>query len=221
MRLQFFAPFLCLVTAGAVRATALPTYPDLGTPVQATSLTALVTGAVVGLHLGGATLGNDSVRLVDLTTGVAFDYVQDNLPSVVGQTYVLGYVNAGDSLALELQNTQLSDPDGHYLASGGMPNPLMSSDAQMGTDGVSHTWVTSDGNSGLFAYFEDIPHLLDPEYPGFFYTDSDYNDVRLDLSNVAGSSVLPAVTPEPGTFVLLGTGLAGGFATVRRRFHRL
>ena len=57
--------------------------------------------------------------------------------------------------------------------------------------------------------------------PGFFYTDSDYNDVRLDLSNVAGSSVLPAVTPEPGTFVLLGTGLAGGFATVRRRFHRL
>ena len=90
MNLRPFAPLLCLAT-GAATASALPVYPDLGSPVVSTTITAVATGAVTGLHLGGMTLGNDSVRLIDLTTGTVFAYVQDNLPSVIGQTYTLGY----------------------------------------------------------------------------------------------------------------------------------
>ena len=94
----------------------------------------------------------------------------------------------------------------------------MSSDAAISTDGVSHTWVSSDGNGGLYTLFEDVPHLPDLNYPGTFYTDDDYNDVRLDISNITGVSVLP--TPEPSTFLLLGTGLAGAVGTLRRRLSK-
>ena len=192
-----------------------PIYPYPGKPITDSTITASNTGALIGTYLGGNTLGQDSIRLTDLTTGVTYGYAFVQATATPGEVYSLGNVTAGDTLAFQIQNNILSDPSGYYLTSGGPPNPIMSSDAQISTDGVSHTWVTPDGSGGLYVDFEDLPHIMDPNYPGFFYTDSDYNDVRLDLSTVGGDSVAP--TPEPSTFLLLGTGLLGVAGAVRRR----
>ena len=217
-----FLPLVALSSVavlGTVSAFADSIYPYVGTPVPSSTITANSTGSLIGTYLGGNALGHDSIRLIDLTSGVTFGYdlVQDT--AVRGDVYSLGTVTAGDKLAFEIQNSILSDPKGYYLTSGGPPNPILSSDNNVSTDGVSHTWVTSDGNGGLYVDFEDLPHILDHNYPGYYYTDSDYNDVRIDLSTVAGGSVTPVVTPEPGSFVLLGTGLLGAAGALRRRLR--
>ena len=196
-----------------------PIYPYPGKPITSTTIIAASTASLIGTYLGGNTLGQDSIRLTDLTTGITYGYNFVQASATPGEVYSLGNVNAGDALAFQIQNNILSNPSGYYLTSGGPPNPIMSSDAQISTDGVSHTWVTPDGNGGLYVDFEDLPHIIDHNYPGFYYTDSDYNDVRIDLGTVAGDSVAP--TPEPGTFLLLGTGLLGVAGAVRRRVREV
>ena len=189
--------------------------PYPGQPILNTTIVASSSGALIGTYLGGNTLGEDSIRLTDLTSGTTFGYVFVQATATPGEVYSLGNVHAGDTLAFQIENNALSDPNGYYLMSGGPPNPIMSSDAQISTDEVSHTWVTSDGSGGLYVDFEDLPHIMDHNYPGYYYTDSDYNDVRLDVSTVGGDSVAP--TPEPGTFILLGTGILGAAGAARRR----
>ena len=200
---------------GSLAASADSIYPDVGQPVLSTTIIASTSGSLIGTYLGGNSLGFDSIRLIDVTSGVTFGYDLVQSAAKPGEVYNLGTVAAGDTLSFQLQNTNLANPTGYYLSSGGPPNPILSSDNKLSTDGISDTYVVADGTGGLFVDFEDIPHLLDHNYPGYYYTDSDYNDVRLDVRTVGGSSV--TVTPEPSTFLLLGTGLAGALGAVRRR----
>ena len=219
MNLLRFATLSCSAVIFTLSAHADSlTYLTPGYPVLSTTITATSTGKVVATYLGGNTLGTDSVRLIDETTGTAFAYVVSNGTATIGEKFVLGTVNQGDTLALQLVDTGLFDPEGHYLSSGGTPNPVLSSDSTESTDGVSDVYVATGKSGALFADFEDIPRLPDAEYPGSFYTDSDYNDVRLKLSDVTGSSVT-AVAPEPGTVVLLGTGVLSAAGVLRRRLR--
>lgn len=188
-------------------------YTNIGQPVTSTTLTAASTGDVVATFLGAGADGFDTVRLFDRTTNTYFAWMINNHTAAVGQQFTLGSVTAGDALALEIQNSILQDPSGYYLTSGGSPDPVLSSDHTMSTDGYSATYVTAL-NGGLYVGMEDIPRLPVRNDPGFVYTDSDYNDLTLNVSNVIGSS---SAVPEPGSLVLLGSGMLGIVGILRRR----
>ena len=66
--------------------------------------------------------------------------------------------------------------------------------------------------------FEDIPQVPDKNYPGKSYSDSSYDNDVFSLSNVTGLSTLVAPTPEPSTFVLLGTGVFAAVGAARPAF---
>jgi hypothetical protein len=177
----------------ALLADAIP-YANVGTPAPLTTLVAQSTGSVTGYFLGQSA-GDDSViRMVDVTSGFTSSYFFPNHSTAVGTTASFGSVNAGDILIFEL----LDLTNGRTL----------STDAAANADGDNH------GYAALFA-----GGLLGSEtYPAGTYIgmedtlwgDYDYNDNQFLFTNVA-----PA--PEPGTLLLLGTGILGAAGTLRRK----
>ena len=213
-------PKLCLLLLPCVAALApisglasvLSPDPTPGIPVAQTTITAIAQGDIIATFLDTSADATDLIRLQDETTGTYSAWMMNNKTSTAGQTFDFGAVNAGDKLAFEIESNSILDPNGYWVTSGGWIDPTESSDSTEATDGVSSFYATmQDGTLLLGA--EDIPRKISPEY-GVYYTSADYKNVVFTVSNASGGSTL---TPEPGTFVLLGTGLLGAAGAIRRR----
>jgi hypothetical protein len=110
----------------------------------------------------------------------------------LGTKFDLGDFTAGTVITLAMKNTVTGDM--YYTG-------------PAGSDGLIHSayapWTANSAipENGTFVGFEDLPNGS---------TDGDYNDLM-----IVASGVTP--TPEPGTLMLLGTGiLAMGLLTKRR-----
>ena len=204
----------CAATLAATTCLASPLSPDPhpGFPVAQTTITAIAQGDVIATFLDTSADATDLIRLQDETTGTYSAWMMNNKTSTAGQTFNFGSVNAGDRLAFQIESNSIMDPNGYWATSGGWIDPTESSDASEATDGVSSFYATmQDGTLLLGA--EDIPRKISIPY-GVYYTTPDYKNVVFSVSNAIGSST---VTPEPGTFALLGTGLLAGAGAIRRR----
>jgi hypothetical protein len=172
-------------------------YCNVGNIAPTNIFNAVQTGHVTGYFVGKGPAGDtDFVRMLDLTTNTTSDWVFNNQTSQVGDTADFGVANAGDLLVFEIWNQTL--------------NSIFASEPDLSDDGKNHAYATHFSGGvmnnfnfppGTYVGMEDLPDGQ---------SDWNYQDDQFVATNVA-------IVPEPGTLLVLGSGLMtlAGFA--RRR----
>jgi hypothetical protein len=190
--------------ATAAYAGTIP-YPNTGTVAPTNTFYATATGEVTGYFVkGGAASGGgaaeeDWVRMYDVTSNYTSPWLFDNQTTTSGTSADFGTVHAGDILVFEL------NPSWY-------PGSIFASDPALSSDGYNHTYSTDWGGGilngasipgGKFLGMEDLWIPRD--------SDLNYNDDTYVVQNVAA-------TPEPGSLLLLGTGILGVAGMAFRKF---
>jgi len=213
MRLHF------LVLASLIAAGSSPLLAD---PFTAYSHVGSIAPASVVTFAGGTDAGGttgitayfysvsagdtDTISVYDETTHSYLspqNVFNNQAPATIGTTvnFTSSTLKVGDVLAFELFNTSYK-------------GDIFASDPSLSTDGVNHAYITAFSGSipdiagtitGTYVGMEDLPSSV---------SDFDYNDDTFVFTNVAPT----AATPEPSSFLLLGTGLIGVAGTLRRKF---
>jgi hypothetical protein len=197
-------PLFCLAAGSlALHADPIP-YGNAGSISGATATYA--TSTSIEAYFYSESAGDtDIVSVWDINTQsfLSPGGVLNNQTTPIGTPVIFTGVNPGDQIVFVLTNEQI---EGSFLTS----------DADLSSDGINHAYITDfsgsipgDGTiTGLYVGMEDLPFT-----PKGDTTDLDYNDDTFVFQNV--SATAPA--PEPGTLVLLGTGLLGAAGAIRRR----
>jgi hypothetical protein len=213
MRLHTLAILPLLAVGSALLADPIP-YPTPGTPVSGSTTVTANGGDITGYFVSYNAGDTDVLYLVDLATNTRVGPTFQNNATAQGSTFDFGTYAAGTPLAFEIVNESTG--------------ATYSSDTALSDDGENHAYTTSfaggtlaDGNgvmgtyvfpAGTYVGFEDLPFPSPANN-----SEPDYNDLAFVFNDVTAVPP-PAVTPEPSTFVLLGTGLIGAAGALRRRF---
>jgi hypothetical protein len=206
MRFKFML-MLAVMALMALPLVAAPIpYPNVGTIAPTNSFTASSTGNILGYFVqGGAASGGgagdlDYVRMVDVTTSTTSAWFFNNQTTVAGTSANFGPVNAGDTLVFELLNVSLG-------------NLIFASDPTLSSDGVNHVYTTPWNGVGLLngAVIPAGTYLGTEDLPNGG-SDWNYNDDSFVFANVTSRQA-----PEPGSVILLATGLLGGLGAIRKK----
>jgi hypothetical protein len=173
-------------------------YANSGTIAPTVTLTAASSGEVMGYFYSASAGDTDYVEIYDVNTGTSSSWLFDNQSTPVGTAADFGFVNAGDTLIIKLENVDLS-------------NEVFASDPAYSADGINHAYITSFSGdkgipAGIFVGMEDLPNGS---------SDLDYNDDTFVFTNVAD----PPAVPEPSSLALLGTGVLSAAGLVRRKMR--
>jgi hypothetical protein len=209
MRLHFLVLASILVAGSSpLLADPFTPYPTVGSIAPATVVTFAGGTGVTAYFYSVSAADTDTISVFDVTTDSFLSpqgVFNNQSPLSVGSTvtFTSATLHAGDILAFDLFNTSY-------------PGDVFSSDPALSTDGVNHGYITPFSGSipdisgtitGTYVGMEDLPNHS---------SDFDYNDDTFVFTNVAPMTA----TPEPSTFLMLGTGLIGAAGALRRKFIR-
>ena len=183
-------------------------YPTVGSVAPTSDVTFAGGTGITAYFYSVSAADTDTISIYDETTHSYLSpagVFNNQAPATVGTTvtFTSSTLEAGDVLAFELFNTSY-------------PGDIFASDPSLSTDGVNHAYITAFSGSipdiagtitGSYVGMEDLPSNV---------SDFDYNDDTFVFTNVAPI----AATPEPSTFMLLGTGLLALAGAFRRRIAR-
>jgi hypothetical protein len=198
--------FCALAQASIARAAFVP-YPTPGVENPVTyTFTAASTGTVTA-YFAGSTASFENVLGMSVNGGPVGAFGLNNHSTPYGTAFVLGSVNAGDTLTFVMRNLVPGLGDLYS-------NPALN--IPYDGDGIAHNHVYStafvtDGiiPNGTFVAFEDLPAGRPP-----YSSDWNYNDEDFVFTNVATTPSVPVPAAVWGGIVLMG-GLIGA-----RRFRR-
>jgi len=185
-------------------ATIVP-YAGQGSPVIGASVIA-TGGEVIATYLTGSGLYDDYLYLASPANPhqnanpalVGGNWIFLNHGSVTGDQVDLGNFAAGTELIFNV----LAGPNV------GLDLNWYTGPASRNADGYAHAWVDAAYTGpygGTAVGFEDLAGL----------GDAGFEDLRYTFSNVKSDTT---AVPEPGTFLLLGVGLAGA-GLLRRKIR--
>lgn len=199
MRLHLLA-LVSILAAGSTQlfADSFTPYGSVGS--VAPTVTTYATGSDISAYFYSSNaLDTDTISVFDVTTGefLSPTNLLNNHTTIQGTSVVFSGANAGDQIAFDLTNDAYGD------------NTVLSSDPSLSTDGVNHAYITSFSGSvgkgditGYYVGMEDLPKGS---------SDFDYNDDTFVVTGIT-------TTPEPSSFLLLGTGLLAAAGVVRMKF---
>lgn len=173
-------------------------YSNMGTVAPAYTFTATTSADEIGYFYGSTALYNNMIGVWENGVQIG-SFALDNHTSTFGESYDFGHVTAGATIVIGIE----------VLTKG----YDVYSDPAMNSDGVNHVYTepfAGDAKKGVtiapgtFISFED---LLLPR------SNLNYNDEDVVFSDLTAT----AVTPEPATFLLFGTGLLATVAGATRK----
>jgi hypothetical protein len=185
-------------------------YPNPGTIAPQVNTYANTSGGVDIYYFGSTASFTDYVSVYDIQTGYNSGEILDNHTTVVGSELTVGaapgQINNGDQLVF-----YINSPEGNFAS-------LDSYSA----DGVNHAYITpySGGTLNSTTIPPGIFVGLEDEINGA--SDFNYNDDTFVFTGVSAPSIGVGtnVTPEPSSFVLLGTGVLAAAESLRRKIRR-
>jgi hypothetical protein len=207
MRLRLLAlASILAVGSSPLLADSFAPYPTVGSIAPTTTVAFTGGSSITGYFYDHAAAFSDTISIYNLTKGsfLTPTTVFPNQTTPIG-TEVTFTAQSGSSL-------NIGDILVFELTSATFPGNVFASDPTFSTDGINHAymtpfngWVGTVPNvTGTFVSLEDLPLNV---------SDLDYNDSRFVFTNIAA-------TPEPSSFIMLGTGLIGAAGALRRKFAR-